>query len=275
MAAPKPHWQQPSHPDIQEVIINEGEFTSKSLSKIAVAPFGVYANLTSPPCTIEEEPTYATCQIGRGKHVSLNSDLLYMNHSCEPSLIIDVDNLQILAGPKGLKPSDELTFFYPSTEWELAQPFDCSCGTPSCHGRISGARDMSPSQLEGYWLSGHIRELKKDQKEQDEKDAQSSAEKTTATAGAPSPKTPPEHPDPPVLRASISLDAKDPTVQALQQALDHAEKVVVAARTALVSYMDVSQSAGGVHDGKGLDRVKHRGTFGEGGGPLRRTPDAK
>lgn len=87
MAAPKPHWQQPSHPDIQEVIINEGEFTSKSLSKVAVAPFGIYADLTDPPCTIEERPTFATCQIGRDKHIALNSDLLYMNHSCEPSLV--------------------------------------------------------------------------------------------------------------------------------------------------------------------------------------------
>lgn len=87
MAPLEPHWQQPSHPDIQEVIINEGDFSSKSLSKVAVAPFGVYANLTMPPCTIETQPTYATCQIGHGKHVSLNSDLLYMNHSCEPSLV--------------------------------------------------------------------------------------------------------------------------------------------------------------------------------------------
>ncbi|KUI58043.1 Histone-lysine N-methyltransferase ash1 [Cytospora mali] len=271
MANPKPHWQQPSHPDIQEVIFNEEDSTYKSLSRVAVAPFGVYANLIIPPCTIEERPTYATCQIGRDQHISLNSDLLYMNHSCEPSLIIDVDNLQILAGPKGLRPGDELTFFYPSTEWEMAQPFDCSCGTPSCHGQISGAKDMTSSQLEGYWLSGHIRELKKDQKEQDEKDSQSSTSNTT-TLSPPSP--PPEHPDRPILRASISLDAKDPTVQALQEALDHAEKVVDAARTALVSYMDVSRSVAEEDDGKG-DRVKHRGTFGQGGGSLRRAADAK
>lgn len=87
MAPLELHWQQPSHPDIQEVIKNEGDFVSKSISRIAVAPFGVYADLAVPPYTIEDRPTYATCQIGRDKHISLNSDLLYMNHSCEPSLV--------------------------------------------------------------------------------------------------------------------------------------------------------------------------------------------
>lgn len=71
--------------------------------------------------------------------------------------------MQVLAGPKGLGVGDELTFFYPSTEWLMAQPFTCTCGTPSCRGRISGARDMTPAELEGYWLSGHVRALKSEQ----------------------------------------------------------------------------------------------------------------
>ena len=87
MAPLTPHWQQPSHPDIQEVIINEAEFSSKSLSKVALPPFAVYAKLSFPPCTIAAEPTYATVQMGRDSHLSLNSDLLFINHSCEPSLV--------------------------------------------------------------------------------------------------------------------------------------------------------------------------------------------
>ena len=41
----------------------------------------------------------------------------------------------------------------------MAQPFACLCGTPTCRGRIAGARDMTASQLAGLWLNGHIREL--------------------------------------------------------------------------------------------------------------------
>jgi hypothetical protein len=41
----------------------------------------------------------------------------------------------------------------------MAQAFDCLCGKPTCRGRISGAKDMRPEQLEGLWISKHIREL--------------------------------------------------------------------------------------------------------------------
>ena len=87
MAPLTPHWARPSHPDIQNVIINDAEFTSKSLSKVTLAPFAVFAKMAFPPCTLAEQPTYATVQIGRNKHLNLNSDLLYINHSCEPSLV--------------------------------------------------------------------------------------------------------------------------------------------------------------------------------------------
>lgn len=91
MAPITPHWQQPSHPHIQEVIINNEEFTSKSLSTKAFSPFAVYAKLAFPPCTVAEEPTYATVQTGKNSHLNLNSDLLYINHSCEPSLVSVMD----------------------------------------------------------------------------------------------------------------------------------------------------------------------------------------
>jgi hypothetical protein len=99
MAPIKPHWVQPSHPDIQEVIINEAEFTTKSISKIALPPFGLFAKLEFPPCTVAAEPTYATVQMGRDRHLDLNSDLLYINHSCEPSLVsIPSLNVEEIAG---------------------------------------------------------------------------------------------------------------------------------------------------------------------------------
>lgn len=87
MAPLTPTWTRPSHPDIQEVIISDAGFTSKSLSKISLPPFGLYAKMSFPPCSLADTPTYATVQFGRDKHLNLNSDLLYINHSCEPSLV--------------------------------------------------------------------------------------------------------------------------------------------------------------------------------------------
>ena len=47
----------------------------------------------------------------------------------------------------------------------MAQPFTCTCATPSCRGTISGARDMPAAQLEGVWISTHIRELLQEQQQ--------------------------------------------------------------------------------------------------------------
>lgn len=87
MAPIKPHWTQPSHPDFLQVVVSEAEFTSKSVSTAAAAPFAVVAKLSFPPCTLADEKAYSTVQIGRNRHLELNSDLLYLNHSCEPSLV--------------------------------------------------------------------------------------------------------------------------------------------------------------------------------------------
>lgn len=199
MAPIVPHWHQPSHPDRLEVIVNAEAFTSKSVSRVTLPPFAVFEKFSFPPCTPADTPTYATVQTGKDSHLNLNSDLLYINHSCEPTLIFDVGNFNVLVGPKGIKPGDELSFFYPSTEWFMAQPFDCLCGTPSCRGRISGARDMTDEQLKGVWLNGHIIELREDQRR--------------------------------------GLDpSRDATAKALQQAVAHAEKVVESARLALQTY---------------------------------------
>lgn len=88
MSPLKPSWKQPSHPEIQQVIFGDAnDFTTKSLSKVSLPPFGLFAKLDFPPCELVDEPTYATVQMGKDKHLTLNSDLLYINHSCEPSLV--------------------------------------------------------------------------------------------------------------------------------------------------------------------------------------------
>ncbi|KXX82751.1 Histone-lysine N-methyltransferase ash1 [Madurella mycetomatis] len=249
MAPIKPHWVRPSHPEIQEVLINEAEFTTRSISKIALPPFGLFAKLDFPPCTVAAEPTYATVQMGRDKHLDLNSDLLYINHSCEPSLIFDTANMNVIAGPQGLQPGEELTFFYPSTEWHMAQPFDCLCGKPTCRGRISGAEDMNPEQLDGLWLNGHIRELLEAKKhKQKQNGAVAVAANGNVTAQAPAPENGAAVSNAQTGRNgnhhTAAGETVDQTAQALRDALAHAEKVVEAARLALISYVAAVQGDG-------------------------------
>lgn len=58
--------------------------------------------------------------------------LLYCNHSCNPSVRFQVscprDQWRAEA-LRDIKAGDVLEFFYPSTEWNMSQPFDCSCGS--------------------------------------------------------------------------------------------------------------------------------------------------
>jgi hypothetical protein len=60
---------------------------------------------------------------------------------------------------RDLEPGEELFFFYPSTEWEMAAPFICLCGASNCIHVVAGARFLSLSTLETHYLNRHIREL--------------------------------------------------------------------------------------------------------------------
>lgn len=112
--------------------------------------------------TKEDYPTYATVQAGRDLHIQLNSDLVFINHSCEPTLEFDMERMEVrVARDRDLKQGDLLSFFYPSTEWTLAEPFDCWCGVGEgkCVGRIEGAANMGPEKLRQYYLNEHIRKM--------------------------------------------------------------------------------------------------------------------
>lgn len=119
----------------------------------------MFARITNPtPATV----AYSSVQASKDLHIELNCDLVYINHSCKPTLVFDMQRWEVRVNPdleRGLREGDELTFFYPSTEWEMAQPFDCLCGTEECRGRISGAKDTSLDVLDEYWLNPHIEEL--------------------------------------------------------------------------------------------------------------------
>ncbi len=57
---------------------------------------------------------------------------------------------------RDLNEGDVLSFFYPSTEWRMVQPFDCFCKEEGCLGEIMGAGQMGKAKLKGYWLNQHV-----------------------------------------------------------------------------------------------------------------------
>jgi len=159
MAPVIPHWPQPSHPDLIKVIQRPKAFTSGASSLVALPAGSLFTRLeTATPAP----KAYSSVQISRDEHIELNSDLIYCNHSCAPSLEFDMQKFEIrVARDKDLEVGDALTFFYPSTEFNMAQPFQCECsaGEGNCKGWIAGAGQMAREALEGYWLNEHIEML--------------------------------------------------------------------------------------------------------------------
>jgi hypothetical protein len=99
----------------------------------------------------------STVQISRDKHTEVGK-LSALNHSCDPDVILDTENLLMVAR-RDIKKGEELSFFYPSTEWEMNAPFICVCGASNCIHVVAGARFLPLPTLENHYLNKHIREM--------------------------------------------------------------------------------------------------------------------
>ncbi len=102
------------------------------------------------------KPSYLTIQISDRRHISLQPHFLqYVNHSCEPNCFFDTTGMEFIT-LSTVHSGEELTFFYPSTEWRMAQPFVCYCGKSNCCGLIEGAAQMPGEILKLYKLTNYI-----------------------------------------------------------------------------------------------------------------------
>ena len=101
-------------------------------------------------------PSRYSVQIGEELHVDLGpgytiEEILdryfwrFMNHGCDPNLLITVEEVVAL---RDIEPGVALTFNYNTTEWNMAEPFRCHCGSPQCLGTIRGFKHLTAAQRE-------------------------------------------------------------------------------------------------------------------------------
>ena len=103
--------------------------------------------------------SYLTIQTGADTHITLEPSFLqYTNHSCDPNVFFDTQKMLFIAIKK-VAAGDELRFFYPATEWEMAAPFVCNCGDTDCLQLINGAAHLSFATLSRYRLTAFIQNL--------------------------------------------------------------------------------------------------------------------
>ena len=106
--------------------------------------------------TVAEIPTYLTVQTGVDEHITLQPTFLqYINHSCNPNIFFDTTKYELVA-LKDIEVGDELKFFYPSSEWDMTQNFECNCGSINCLQNIKGAAHIAKEILANYKLTDFI-----------------------------------------------------------------------------------------------------------------------
>jgi hypothetical protein len=109
-----------------------------------------------PSENVVDKPTRFTVQIAKEKHTHVGK-LAALNHSCDPNVVLDTENMLMIAR-RDIEKGEELSFFYPATEWEMQAPFICLCGSTNCIHVVAGARFLPLSTLEAHYLSKHVRE---------------------------------------------------------------------------------------------------------------------
>ena len=107
-------------------------------------------------------------QVGADEHIDLPEGLSleqildnylwrFLNHSCDPNAMF---RDRALVAIREIRAWDEITFHYSSTEYEMAVPFACRCGSLFCAGQIRGFKHMSRAARQRLrpFLADHLRQ---------------------------------------------------------------------------------------------------------------------
>ena len=138
------------------VVLNNETNQRSLFAAVSCAPGDVICAFSA--ATTQSFATYLTVQTGTNRHITLKPEFLqYINHSCNPNTFFNTTSMELVC-LQPIQPGDELTFFYPSTEWEMAQPFVCNCNSAACIQLINGASHLSIETLSKYKLTDFIRQ---------------------------------------------------------------------------------------------------------------------
>ncbi len=118
---------------------------------VAIRPLVAGNRLFRMEGQLTSRPSRYSVQIGENQHIDLGSghsleEILdryfwrFMNHSCDPNAV--VRGREVLAR-RDIEVWEDVTFNYNTTEYDMAEPFECRCGSPICRGRIQGFRHLS------------------------------------------------------------------------------------------------------------------------------------
>jgi hypothetical protein len=107
---------------------------------------------------VYDTPNYLTIQIAERQHVELLPAWLECtNHSCDPNAFFDTTKKQLVC-IKPIANGEEITFFYPSSEWDIDRAFECGCNSSHCLGHIAGAKHLAKEEKAHYRFTDFIKQ---------------------------------------------------------------------------------------------------------------------
>ena len=103
---------------------------------------------------VVDRPSRYSIQIGMHEHIDpplpdrLEDDMdrhpwRFLNHSCEPNAEL---HGRLLVAIRPILRFEEITFDYKRSEYDMASPFPCECGSATCLGIIRGYKHLTREQ---------------------------------------------------------------------------------------------------------------------------------
>jgi len=123
---------------------------------IALQPLAAGATLFQLEGERRPRATRYSVQMGENLHLDVSGEhsseeildryfWRFMNHSCDPTAMIRNRDVITL---RDITPWTDITFNYNSTEYDMAEPFACHCGSAQCLGDIRGFKHLLSMERE-------------------------------------------------------------------------------------------------------------------------------
>lgn len=119
--------------------------------------------MSSIPLSLNSQRGSHTIQVDWKTHLRMDLPAVLVNHSCAANLGI-TDQRNAVGYDfwtlRDIREGEELTWDYETSEWELAEPFECACGSPLCRGRLRGFKHAGSLVRKRYgdaYIAGYLK----------------------------------------------------------------------------------------------------------------------
>lgn len=130
-------------------IAGRGVFTRKAFRKGEIT-FILKGNVKKLYVKSSKDSAIGPNWVGLNKGIWIDPDGLaqYLNHSCDPNM--GIKGKVIFVALRNIKPNEELTFDYSTTEDDIFWKFKCNCGARKCRKVLYSIQYLPKPVFEKY-----------------------------------------------------------------------------------------------------------------------------